>query len=163
MANLFDISRSLVAAWDLAVDPETGEISEEGMAAIEQLQMDQQTKRENIACWVKNLRSDAEAIKAEAKAMTDRAKSCERKADSLMHYLAADLNGEKFQTAKVAVSWRKSVSVEIDDAELSELPEQYIRCKTVIEPDKTAIKDALKAGEIIEGCRLVEKNNINIK
>lgn len=163
MANLFEINKALADAWDAAIDPETGEISEEGMAAIEQLQMDQQTKRENIACWVKNLRSDAEAIKAEAKTMADRAKSCEHKADSLTRYLAADLNGEKFQTAKVAVSWRKSVAVEVDEAEIPELPEQYIRRKTVIEPDKTAIKDALKAGEIIEGCRLVEKQNISIK
>lgn len=163
MANLFDINRALIEAWESAIDPETGEISEEGMAAIEQLQMDQQTKRENIACWIKNLRSDSEAIKAEAKAMTDRAKSCEHKADNLTRYLAADLNGEKFQTAKVAVSWRRSVSVEIDEAEVPELPEQYIRRKVSVEADKTAIKDALKAGEIIEGCRLVERNNISIK
>lgn len=163
MANLFDINRALIEAWESAIDPETGEISEEGMAAIEQLQMDQQTKRENIACWIKNLRSDAEAIKAEAKTMADRAKSCEHKADSLTRYLAADLNGEKFQTAKVAISWRRSVSVEIDEAEVPELPEQYLRTKTTIEPNKTAIKDALKAGEYIEGCRLVERNNISIK
>ena len=163
MANLFDINRALIEAWESAIDPETGEISEEGMAAIEQLQMDQQTKRENIACWVKNLRSDAEAIKAEAKTMTDRSKSCERKADSLERYLAADLNGEKFQTPKVAVSWRRSVSVEVDEAEIPELPEQYLRTKTTVEPDKTAIKDALKAGEVIEGCRLVEKQSIQIK
>lgn len=163
MANLFDINRALIDAWESAIDPETGEISEEGMAAIEQLQMDQQTKRENIACWIKNLRSGAEAIKTEAKAMTDRAKSCEHKADSLTRYLAADLNGEKFQTAKVAVSWRRSVSVEIDEAELPELPEQYIRRKVSVEADKTAIKEALKAGESIEGCRLVERQNISIK
>lgn len=163
MANLFDINRALIDAWESAIDPETGEINEEGMAAIEQLQMDQQAKRENIACWVKNLRSDAEAIKAEAKTMTDRAKSCEHKADSLTRYLAADLNGEKFQTAKVAVSWRRSVSVEIDEAEIPDLPEQYIRRKVSVEADKTAIKEALKAGEQIEGCRLVERQNISIK
>lgn len=163
MANLFDISRALMDAWENAVDPETGEISEEGMLAIECLQMDQQAKRENIACWVKNLRSDAEALKTESKAMTDRAKAAERKADSLTRYLAADLDGERFQTPKVAVSWRRSVAVEIDEAEVPELPEQYLRTKTTIEPDKTAIKEALKAGEIIEGCRLVERNNISIK
>lgn len=163
MANLFEINQAMMDAWEAALDPETGELDADALTAFEQLQMDQHTKRENIACWIKNLRSDAEAIKTEAKTMADRAKSCERKADSLTRYLAADLNGEKFQTAKVAVSWRRSVSVEIDEAEVPELPEQYIRTKTTIEPDKTAIKDALKAGEVIEGCRLVERNNISIK
>ena len=163
MANLFDISRSLMAAWDLAVDPETGEISEDDYTVIEQLKMERDTKIENIGCWIKNLEADAAAIKAEAKAMSDRAKAAEKKADGLRGYLTAVLAGEKWSSPKVAISWRKSVSVEIDEAELPELPERYIRRKVSVEADKTAIKDALKAGEVIEGCRLVEKNNISIK
>lgn len=163
MANLFDISRSLMTAWDLAVDPETGEISEDDYAAIEQLEMERDAKIENIGCWIKNLEADAAAIKAEAKAMSDRAKAAEKKAEGLRGYLAAVLAGEKWSSPKVAISWRKSVAVEIDDAELPELPEQYIRRKVSVEADKTAIKDALKAGEVIEGCRLVERQNISIK
>ena len=125
--------------------------------------MERDAKIENIGCWIKNLESDADALKAEAKNMADRAKRAERKADSLKRYLTAALDGEKFTSTRCAISWRRSVSVEIDEAEVPELPEQYIRTKTTIEPDKTAIKDALKAGEIIEGCRLVERNNISIK
>lgn len=163
MANLFDINRALIEAWESAVDPDTGEISEDSYSVIEQLEMERDTKIENIGCWIKNLEADAAAIKAEAKAMSDRAKAAEKKAEGLRGYLAAILAGEKWSSPKVAISWRKSVAVEIDEAELPELPEQYLRTKTTIEPDKTAIKDALKAGEYIEGCRLVEKNNISIK
>lgn len=161
MANLFDINRAIIDAWEAAVDPETGEISEEGMAAIEQLQMDQATKRENIACWVKNLRSDAAALKAESKNMADRAKSAENKADSLTRYLAADLNGQKFQTPKVAIGWRRSESVQVDENAV--LPEELIRRKITEEPAKDEIKKALKAGVAVPGCRLVESNNISIK
>lgn len=163
MANLFDISKALVAAWDAAIDPDTGEISEGGYSVIEQLEMERDAKIENIGCWIKNLEADAAAIKAEAKAMSDRAKAAEKKADGLRGYLAAVLAGEKWSSPKVAISWRKSVAVEIDEAEVPELPEQYVRRKVSVEADKTAIKEALKAGESIEGCRLVERNNINIK
>lgn len=163
MANLFEINSNIMAAWDAAIDPETGEVDETALALFESLQIERDAKIENIACWIKNLKSDAEALKAEAKNMADRAKAAERKADSLKSYLAAALHGEKFQSARAAISWRKSVSVEVDDAEVENLPEQYIRRKVSVEADKTAIKDALKAGETIEGCRLVESNNISIK
>ena len=163
MANLFDINRELQDLWEAALDPETGEVDETALALFESLQIERDAKIENIACWIKNLKSDAEALKAEAKNMADRAKAAERKADSLKRYLAAALHGEKFQSARAAISWRKSVSVEVDDAEVENLPEQYIRRKVSVEADKTAIKDALKAGEILEGCRLVESNNISIK
>lgn len=161
MANLFEISRAIIDAWEAAIDQETGEISEEGLAVINALEMDQATKRENIACWIKNLRSDAEAIKAEAKTMVDRAKSCERKAESLTRYLAADLNGQKFQTPKVVVSWRRSESVQVDANAV--LPEEFIRRKISEEPAKDEIKKAIKAGVAVPGCRLVESNNISIK
>jgi len=163
MANLFDISKALVAAWDAAIDPETGEISDDSYSVIEQLEMERDAKIENIGCWIKNLEADAAAIKAEAKAMSDRAKAAEKKAEGLRGYLAAVLAGEKWNSPKVAISWRKSVAVEIDEAELPELPEQYVRRKVSVEADKTAIKEALKAGEQIEGCRLVERQNISIK
>ena len=161
--NLFDINKALVDAWDAALDPETGELDETLLAAFEELQMERDAKIENIGCWIKNLAADAEALKSEAKTMTERAKAAERKADSLKRYLTAALDGEKFTSTRCAISWRRSVSVEIDEAEIPELPEQYIRRKVSVEADKTAIKEALKAGESIEGCRLVERQNISIK
>ena len=163
MANLFEINAELQDLWEAALDPETGEVDETALALFESLHIERDAKIENIACWIKNLKSDAEALKTEAKNMADRAKAAERKADSLKRYLAAALHGEKFQSARAAISWRKSVSVEVDEAEVENLPEQYIRRKVSVEADKTAIKDALKAGEILEGCRLVESNNISIK
>ena len=147
MANLFEINTELQRLWDAALDPDTGELDERLLADFEALQMDRDTKIENIGCWIKNLKSDAAALKDEAKAMAERAKSAENKAESLKRYLEAALQGEKFSTAKVAISWRRVTSVEVDDAEVEQLPEQYVRRKISVEPDKTAIKDALKDGE----------------
>lgn len=63
---------------------------------------------------------------------------------------AARVNTADGGWAKLAV--RKSESVEVDDPEA--LPPAFVRTKT--EPDKAAIKAALKAGDKVPGARLVE-------
>ena len=55
----------------------------------------------------------------------------------------------------------KSDSVEVSDLKL--LPAEWLRVKTTYEADKTAIKAAIKAGQEVEGCKLVEKLNAQIK
>ncbi len=40
---------------------------------------------------------------------------------------------------------------------------QYMRTKTTVEPDKTAIRDAIKAGTQIDGAAIVTKENLSIK
>ena len=62
-----------------------------------------------------------------------------------------------------AEAYRKSQTVEfIDGFDVNQLPEQYQR-KVDPEADKTALKDALKAGEEIYGVYLAEHNNTIIK
>jgi hypothetical protein len=41
------------------------------------------------------------------------------------------------------------------------LTDAYVRVK--VEPDKTAIKEAIKAGTVVDGAELVEHQNITIK
>lgn len=161
MANLFEINKAIMDAWDACVDPDTGEIDESLYAEMEALQMEFDTKIENIACWAKNLTSDAAQLKAEAAAMTDRAKAAERKAESLKRYLAAALKGAKFETPRCSIGWRKSTAVMI--AEGATIPAEYVRTKVTTEPDKAAIKAALAAGKDIDGCILETRNNITIK
>lgn len=161
MANLFEIDRALLEAWERCVDPETGEIDEALYAEFEALQLKRDQKIENVACWIKNLASDAEAMKAEAKNLTERAKAAEKKAESLKHYLELALHGEKFSGTRAAISFRRSKAVRI--APDTTLPVEYIRRKVTEEPDKTAIKAALAAGNTIEGCELVETVSLQIK
>lgn len=161
MANLFEINKAIMDAWDACIDPETGEIDESKYAEMEALQMEFDSKIENLACWAKNLISDAAQLKAEAATLTDRAKSAEKKADSLKRYIAAALHGTKFETARCAINWRKSTVVTI--APDADLPEEYVRTKTTVEPDKTAIKAALASGKTVDGCTLETRNNMTLK
>ena len=155
MANLYEINEAIKNTIDL----DTGEIVD--FEAFEKLQMERNEKLENIALWVKNLLSEAEALKAEEKAFAERRKAAENKAESLKRYLDSALNGQKFSTTKVAISYRKSTSVEVDE---SKLPAKWLRVipETHV-VDKVEITKALKAGEKIDGAVLVDRNNIQIK
>lgn len=138
---------------------ETGELIDP--ERLDRLQMEREAKLEGVACWIKNLLSDANAIKAEKEALAEREAKCRKKAEQLKGYLAYALGGEKFSTAKCAVSFRKSESVEVEDLTL--VPAELLRVKNSYEADKTAIKAAIKAGQEINGCRLVEKISAQIK
>ena len=49
----------------------------------------------------------------------------------------------------------------MDIAEGTELPDEFMRIKK--EPNKTALKEALQNGEIIEGVNLVDKVSLVIR
>jgi len=121
-------------------------------------------KAEQVGIYIKNLGATEDAVAAEIKNLQARKKSLENKQEWLKDYLGSMLTavGKKdFETGKVKLSFRKSVSVEVDES--AQLDEKYLTIKTTTAPNKTAIKDALKNGEEIEGCQLVEKQNIQVK
>lgn len=154
MASLYEISEEILSC----VDMETGEIID--MDKLQELQMKFDDKVEGIALWIKNLLSEAAAIKVEKDKLAERQKACENKAKSLKEYLFKFLAGQKFKTPRVSISYRKSDSVEVED--VSMLPEEFLK---FAEPEvrKADLKKALKEGVEIEGATLVEHQNIQIK
>lgn len=155
--TLYEINEA-IANFEFSIDEETGEIL--NAMQLDELNMARDVKAENVALFIKNLKAEAEAIKAEEKALATRRKHTERKAQSLTDYLQYCLDGDKLKTAKVAVSYRKSEQVECSD--ISMVSGEYLRVKEP-ELDKAKIKKAIKAGEEVAGCSLVEKQNIQIK
>lgn len=152
--NLYEIENEILNC----VDMKTGEIVD--IEKLESLQMEREQKIENIGCWIKNLLADAKAIKEEKDNLAARQKSAENKAASLKTFLSRYLNGEKFKTAKVAISYKKSDSVDI--AEGAVIPEEYLKYSDPT-PDKNGLKAALKAGEEFPGVHIVTSSNIQIK
>lgn len=142
------------------IDPETGEFTD--LEALAALEMEEAKKISDIACLIKNSEAAAKAHKEEKQAQEAKQKIEENRAKRLKEFLAGYLNGAKFKDERVSISYRKSTSTEIDETmDLSRLPDEFK--KVTVEANKTAIKEALQAGEVIEGCRLVEKNNLIIK
>lgn len=162
--KLFDIDERLAACVKLdesrVVDTESGEIID--LEAIAALEMERDKKIENLGCWYKNLLADAEALKAQKNAFAEREKVAKAKAESLRGFLGRYLNGKKFESAKVAMSFRKSEAVEFDAKCIGDVPEEFLKFKDP-ELDKVAVKKAIKAGETVPGCELVQRQNLQIK
>ena len=163
--TLYDINKDIENAIEnmfINVDEETGEVKQEDLDRLSELQMQKEEKLENIGCYIKNLMADAKAISGEEEALKKRRTSLEKKADRLMKYVSSVLNGEKFESTKVMFSFRKSDEVSILDESL--IPVEYMKTPEVkAKPDKNAIKKALKEGKEVRGAFLIDKNNISIK
>ena len=157
--NLYEINAALESAFMDCIDPETGEIVGD-TSALDDLQLQRDEKIENIALFIKNLKAEAEAIQNEERKLKSRRNSCENRTEWLKKYLANNLQGEKFKTPRVAVSWRRSQSVEVED--VWALPDEFVR-RADPEPNKTAIKEAIKAGIDVPGAELVDSLSMTIR
>ena len=153
--NLYEIDSGIMDC----IDPESGEIIDP--EKLDALLMAREKKVEGVALWVKNLKADLTALEAERKAFQEREKQTKAKIESLSNWLTGALNGEKFETPKVKISFRTSEAVQITDE--STIPRAYIRTKIEEVPDKIALKEALKSNFQISGAVLVTNKNIQIK
>lgn len=151
---------------NIEIDEETGEVLFD-TTLLESLQIAHDVKIENIACYVKNLASDIEAIKAEEKNLKARRQSKEKLVERLTYMLDNDLQGQKFETARCTISYRKSTSTVVDEVvfldKYKDDPKMCTPQPTEYKYDKNELKKKLKAGEKIEGVTLSENNNISIK
>lgn len=158
--NLYDIKSEIEALFS-KVD-ENGELPEDIAQQLEQLAITEHEKIENTGLYIKNLLSDANAIKNEVDRLNERRQSMTHKAERLKNYLSDYLtnnNKDKFSTARIDLRFRRSEQVHIyQDADL---PNTLWRVK--LEPDKAHIKELLKAGEIVPGAELIERQNLQIK
>lgn len=160
--NLYWVDNAIFKLYESYVDPDTGEIidPEAFQRRFESLQISKDEIIHNSVKLYKNYTSDAEKIANEIKYLKGRQALLECKANKLKADLERELGGEKYECTEGVVSWRKSTAVEVNE---SECPADYIVTKTTTQPDKKAIAAALKAGESIPGCKLVEKNNMTVR
>lgn len=150
---------------------EAGEIPEEAISdTLESMTALLEDKADNIACLIKNLTAEAEAIRAEEINLAERRKAKERRIDGLKTYLGETLlraGYDKLETARNRISFRKSESVTVaDEAKFVEWAvKHHDDLLTYKEPtiNKTAIKKALASGEEIAGAVIESKSNIQIK
>lgn len=165
--TLYEMSNELLDAYHLiasgqAVDEETGEIDPVVMEQIEMTEKEADKKIESIAVFIKQLKSDAEALKQEKINLEKRQTTMTNTAERLEQYLLNNMLLQKrdyFSTTKARVTVRDSEYVNVTDP--NKVPKEYIRTKEEI--NKVEIKQALKLGEHIDGCELAIRKNINIK
>lgn len=157
MANLYELERAL-QEFELEIDEETGEIM--NVDDLDALQMERDIKVENIALWIKNLQSDAEAYKREKESFYAKEKAAKNKAERLKEYLQNSLGGQKFKTDRVTISYRRGKQVAIVAADL--IPKEYLRFADPV-PDKVKIKKDINEGATVPGAALWETISMQIK
>ena len=158
--TLYELSEAM-RNFELQIDEETGEIL--NAEELDLLAIDHDLKLKNCVWWYKNKKAEAEALKAEKMKLAARQKTAERQAEWMKDYIDMDLDGKPFKPeddVTVNVAYRKSTTVECTS--IFDVPDEYLRYKEP-ELDKEKIKKAFKEGIDVEGCRIVEKNNIQIK
>lgn len=156
--NLFEINRAILDCYNA----ETGELDTEALEALEEAK---EEKIENIACFYRNTVSGLEQLKEQKKIFEERIKAEENKAERLKNYLSYALNGEKFSTAKVSVSFRRSKKVETSDdfvAWAQENGRDDLLSFKAPTASLTAIKAALEDGAELPA-RIVENLSAIIK
>lgn len=158
--SIYDIDKSIVALMDM----ETGEITDE--QAFDQLQMARDEKIENIGCYLKDTLAEAKAIKEEEDNLAARRKVVENRAERLKNLLAYALHGEKWNSPRLKVTYRKSATVDLapDFVKWAEANAADLLTYAEPKPKKLAIKAAVQRGDIPDGlAQIVEHENISIK
>ena len=120
----------------------------------------------DATCWViEHLRGQAAYRQQQAKRLTELSRSDASRADALEDSLVLVLtrlqpSATRFSFPNHELSSRKSQAVEIDDEEA--LPSEWLAHKTTSQPDKAAIKEALKAGHLIPGAQRISRRSWRI-
>lgn len=130
---------------------------------IFQLKGDFEEKILGIATWIKNINAEAKAVEEQKKILYAREKSAKNRVERLKDFLTMVIpKGEKFKDSISTISWRKSEKVKID-VNPESLPEQFQ--KVTIDPDKTALKNAIKMGDesALEVAHISQIQNIQIR
>lgn len=158
MAKLYELVKEL-DGFEFEFDEETGEVLNND--ELTELSIEFNDKVQNCIRWTMNKKAEAYAIKAEINRLKARQKSAEHSVERMEDYIARCLDGEKWESADRLnkVTYRKS---EVVHADVDSLEERFVRVRTTVEPDKTAIKNAIKNGEDVAGAYIEEKQNIKL-
>jgi hypothetical protein len=120
----------------------------------------------DATCWViEHLRGQAAYRQQQAKRLADLARSDAGRADALEESLIFVLTqlqpaATRFSFPNHELSSRKSSAVVIEDEEA--LDSEWLTVTTTSKPDRTAIKEALKAGRQITGAQLLSRRSWRI-
>lgn len=161
--NIYQIESEIKDLLDNSVNQETGELTDEAVKQLDFLSKNRAEKQKNIILYVKNLQGEAAIIQAEINRLGELQAAVTRKEESLKKMLAESmtLNNEKeldFQICKAKFKLNPP-RLEIEKgANLS----TFTKCEMVEKIDKEGIKKALKAGEKIDGCSLVQGQRLEI-
>lgn len=160
--SLWSIDEKLEALIHEATDRDTGEINEDALNEIDQLEMDKTAKLLGCAAYLKGELAEAAAVQTVADGLLARVRSHEARAARMRKYMLRHLTpGEEVKDARIRLHWTKSSAVEITDEKA--IPAQFMvqPPRPDSRPDKKAIKAGLKTAGV-SGARMEHRQTLKI-
>lgn len=162
MTTLRELSKELIEVQELALDPEVPE--QALMDTLDGIEGMFNDKAINIVHVITNSSSDIAAIDSEISRLTERKKHVQNAQTRLKEYLRINMEAtgiSKISSSLFTITLAKGRDVAIVDDQ-SALPDDYVRVKTTIAPDKVAILNALKEGVDVPGAHM-EKSQSSVR
>ena len=157
--NLYNIKSEYLA---IAHELTEGELTPELEQALIITQENLQDKAINYGYVIKNFESEVDIIEEEIKRLNALKKARQNAVDKLKTNIsdAMQLFGIlEVKAPTFKMNFRKSESVEIFEG----LDQEFITEKVSYQPDKIAIKNAIKEGRQVNGAALITNLNLQIK
>ena len=160
--KLYEVAAVVERLLDEGIDEETGEMSNELVAALGQLQEGGRA----VVAYSLNCRAQAEAVGAAIKRLQARKRALENKDQRLRDYLREQMARTGVtRIDAVDATWSARLERDRDESVVVpdgiDLPDELCRIKR--EPDKTAIKAAIIAGQPVpEGVQIVRRDRLVI-
>lgn len=159
MATLYELTAQAAELYDLLqaeeIDEQTFNDTLEGMGAEEKI--------ESYCKVIKQLQSDADMFKGEIDRLTARKKTAENGVERMKNALLTFLfitGKDKVKAGSFAVSTATTQAVQITDE--NKIPFKF-RITQPPKIDKIGIKNALKAGELVNGAELIDNKGVRIR
>lgn len=161
--SLYQIEQEYLSIAQQLID-NGGEANEELIDRLAINEHNLETKSTNYGFVIRQLEGECEIIDNEIKRLQALRKSRENAVDRLKNNISVAMQifgVEEIKTPILKINFRKSESVEVEDAKL--LDRKFIVVKTSESVDKVKIKEAIKTGVSISGAVLKTNYNLQIK
>ena len=160
--KLYELTDEFRRLEEMADSIESSEDADAFSKLWQEIEVAFEVKAEKTACVIRNLESEADAIKEEEKRLASRRKALESSSGKLRDYVETHMtmNGlPKIQGKLFTLAIQKNpASLKLNT---EELPDSWWVIKR--EPDNARVKEALKAGEVIHGAWLENGQSLRIK
>ncbi len=162
----FEQIQNEIAAMLSIPDEDLDDVQRKALDAyLDELATAEASKVDGFGQFIRLQSAQAEACKEEAKRLAAKAKTAESRIAFLKaKYVASMQSAGRTQIPGTAytISIRENENVAIT-ARVETLPEIYQRKKITVEPDRIAIRNALKGGAEIPGCTLGKTYSLHIR
>ena len=135
--------------------------------SLDAIQASREVKWDNIATWIDRNNATVDWVAKRIKELQDQKKHLENQTKSLMTYLTDAIDDAGYKEVRTNNHILKprnyKASVVVTDDNKLPLTFVHTETKTIVQPDKKVLYEALKAGEQVPGAHLKANRNTVIK